>query len=370
MNKGRYQENLVFIAHTPYHILLSVALAFAHVVRHSNKVRIYLVIVNDFQDSSLYKKCLDLWENNPFSQILVLPNCKVKQRLLHYILQRKNTLIITKFIKKITPNIIYVFNDLSCEAQVALYTQHQLKFGKSIYVEDGAAPYISYEKVPISKVKLFLKRIVYGNYFINLFNHGTHPQITEMWVNFPELINKKSYSNIKINKINYKLFDIFRNNQFLEMLTKQKGYSLNDFDKISYIVILPFSDSYKMNRKIFYTFKILIKELTKNKIRFAIKYHPREKCYDYYIPIKNKFICEIPKFLPIELLYVLMRNKTEKITIVGLSSTALITAGIFLKNARIYSLCRITGTRPRLINKFRDFGIEDIKSIEQILNFK
>lgn len=370
MNKDRYQENSVFIAHTPYHILLSVALAFTHVVRHSNKVRIYLVIVNDFQDSSLYKKCLDLWENNPFSQVLVLPNCKVKQRLLYYILQRKNTLTITKFIKKITPNIIYVFNDISHEAQAALYTQHQLKFGKSIYVEDGAAPYMNYRKVSISKVRLFLQHIIYGNYFINLFNHGTHPQISEMWVNFPELINKKSYSNIKINKINYKVFDVFRNNQFLEILMELKGYNLNDFDKINYIIILPCSDSYKMNRKIFDTLKILINELTKNKIRFAIKYHPREKSYDYYIPIKNKFICKIPKYLPIELLYLLMRNKKEKITIVGHSSTALITARILLKNARICSLCRITGTKSMLLDKFRDLGIKNIKSIEQILNFK
>jgi len=368
MNRNIRKETNLFIAHTPYHILLSIAFARDFLMKQLCKVRNYLIIIDDFSDAELYKKALCLGFDNPFCQILVLPTYKIKPRLLHYIRQRIKAKIIMELTRQEKPNNIYVFNDFGQEAQSALFAQKNLRCGKGIYIEDGLAPYSDYRVSPRSKIKLFLNRLVYGKYFIDIHFHGSHPQIKEMYATFPELISKKRYLNIKVNKIDSEVFDIFKESKFIEILIKLVRYDFNKISKINYLIILPHSEVFEKDKKIFYVFNEIIENFVNKGIKFAIKYHPREDHYNY-IATKSKLICKIPKSLPIELIYIFLRKKNIKISVIGYNSTALFTAVKLLPNAKIYSIYKIIkGESKGLNNKFRSIGIRVIDSIEEIVN--
>jgi len=258
--KKHSEEKSIFIASTPYHILLSTVMALKYSKEQNYQSKRYLILVNNFKGAELYKKALVLWENNPFYQIFLLPsNRDLGNKILYIIRIRKITSIISKTVKKLTPDVIYVFNDTSHYNQVALFIQHKLKYGRSIYIEDGIAPYSENVKIMESKIKQFLKRNIYGKYYQDLPYHASHSQINEMYVNFPKLINRKRYCNLKINEIDREVYTLLNETSFIKHIIKLNNIDTNNLKKFNFIVIFPKLDNLKKMLKYQKYVKIYVK---------------------------------------------------------------------------------------------------------------
>lgn len=372
INKKLKQKRILFRISTPYHFLLAIAFATKLKQNDNSKIKNYLIMVDSFNKGEIYNECLNLWGNNLFEKILILPLpqniYKNKNKILYCIMQRENIKIIRNFTRKILPNIIYVFNDISPYSQSALQIQKRFNCGKAIYIEDGTGPYWCKTNLSnIEKIKLFLNTyIYYGGHYPQPSFQGSHPQITEMYVNYPELIDKKRYSHLKINKIDNNFYNVFEKSKLLEKMLSFSECNINKFNKIHYIINLPRSSIIEKNNKLFVLYKELFKRLIEKKHRFAIKYHPRDY-YKKYMQIENKLIYDIPTYLPLEIVYIMLRNINKKISIIGdISNSILITPGVLLPNAKVYSLIKMMDFKNKeMIEKFKN-RVNMIRSLEEI----
>lgn len=366
MNK-KIKKTVLFVTGRPYHILLSIMFATKYKLDQNLNVKNYLMIIDSFNEANIYKDCLNFWGDNPFYKILVLPLKDDKFRVLRYVKQRKCIKNIIKTTKKIIPNTICTFNDTDPFLQAPLQIQQKLNCGKAIYIEDGSSAYYKMNIPHILKIKQYLKRYIYGSGYIYLPFDGSHPQITEMYVNYPELIDRKRYLHLKIKGIDKSLYNIFKKSKFLEKLLSSSDYDIySKLKKIQYIIILPHPDNTKKNNKYFILYKELFKKITEKKYNFAIKYHPTDYSKKY-TQIENKLIFEIPNYLPIEIIYIMLRNINKNIHIIGDSSTAIfITPGVLLPDAKVYSLVKMIGLKnEEIIEKFKN-RIKMINSLEEI----
>ena len=72
--------NHIYIAHTPYHILISCGLA----ILNDNSGGKYLIIISDFENSHFFYQTILNWEKNPFTEIKLLSgrfNSKVETNI-------------------------------------------------------------------------------------------------------------------------------------------------------------------------------------------------------------------------------------------------------------------------------------------------
>jgi hypothetical protein len=359
------KKNVLFVTSRPQHILLSIMLATKFKLDQNFNTKNYLIILDFFNEANIYEECLYFWNDNPFYKIIILPPKNNKYRVLRYIKERKTIKKIKSITKKINPNTICTFSDVSPFFQAPLQIQQKLNCGKTVYVEDGIAPYYKRSILNIQKIKRYLEHYIYGIDYLSSL--GTHPQITEMYVNYPELIDKKRYSHLKINRINRNLYNIFEKSKFIEKLLSFSECDIySKLDKIRYIIVLPQSDAFKKNNKLLILYKEIFKKLIKKKYNFAIKFHPTDYNKNY-MQIENKLIFEIPSYLPIEIIYIMLRNINKEISIIGSSSTAiLINPGILLPCAKVYSLIRMSDYRnEEIIKKFKN-RVRMINSLEEI----
>ena len=366
MNK-KINKTVLFVTGRPYHILLSIMFAAKYKLDQNINVKNYLMVIDSFNKANIYKDCLNFWGDNPFDKIFILPLKDDKFRLLRYAKQRKCIKKIIKTTKKIIPNTICTFNDMNPFLQAPLQIQQKLNCGKAIYIEDGSASYCKRNIPHIQKIKQYLNYYIYGSDYIYLPFGGSHPQITEMYVNYPELIDRKRYPHLKIKRIDKSLFNIFEKSEFLEKLLSSLDYDIySKLKKIQYLILLPHPDTTKKYNKYFILYKELFKKITEKKVNFAIKYHPAD-CSKKPTQIENKLIFEIPNYLPIEIIYIMLRNINKKIHIIGDSSTAIfLTPGVLLPDAKVYSLAKMVGYKNKeLIKKFKN-RINMINSLEEI----
>ena len=372
INKKSKQKRILFRISRPYHLLLAIAFATKLKQNDNSRIKNYLIMVDSFNKGEIYNECLNLWGNNLFEKILILPLSqniyKNKNKILHCIMERENIKIIKNFTRKILPNIIYVFNDVAPYSQAALQIQQRFNCGKAIYIEDGTGPYWCKTNLSnIEKIKLFLNTyIYYGGHYPQPSFQGSHPQITEMYVNCPELIDRKRYSRLKINKIDENLFNIFKSSKFFKKLLCFSGCKISELNETQYIIVLPQATIVERNNKVLNLYKLLFKKLIEKKYNFIIKYHPK----DYnkkYIQIKSELITEIPTYLPLEIIYIILRDTNRKISIIGdISTSILITPGVLLPNAKVYSLIKMMDYKNKeMIEKFKN-RVNMIRSLEEI----
>ena len=83
--------------------------------------------------------------------------------------------------------------------------------------------------------------------------------------------------------------------------------------------------------------------------------------------IENKMIFNIPDYLPIEIIYIMLKKINKEISLIGCNSTSiLITPGILLPDAKVYSLIKMIDYKDKeIIEKFKN-KVKMINSLEEI----
>ena len=165
----------LFIAYTPYHILLSHGL----VEDMSGEIENYLIIFSDFIDKKALKYLQETKLQSQFNEILYYASgtdLRLFTRLKRQLIMWKNVRFITKFVKKHKFDRVYVFNDLRMESQAALhFVRRRNKNSMIIYVEDGISVYhtspLTYWKKSV--FASVIKKIIYGLWLDNTLIPGT-----------------------------------------------------------------------------------------------------------------------------------------------------------------------------------------------------
>ena len=322
----------LYLTATPYHILLSSGLAL-----NNNKNKKFLVIRPDFPNYDLIMKSFKMWKNCPFDDIILLngnfsPKYKKMNSSLKYLLSSVDNLNKVKKIPifKNKANI-YVFNDNFPEYQ---YLCHKNKTGKNIYVEDGSAAYSYNLRNTKNYLKHLFDKILFGKWYYRVSELvGTSPYIDECLVFYPNLINK-SLKNKKLNKIPNEIFSNLNKYDYIDVLSDVYNISIPNVDSL---IVLERFEYLKENSLLDDYLNVINAVITndlKNNKSILIKYHPRE--INHYIDIKDKNIHYIDQSIPMEVVYLVLKNKKVN-CIYGTTSTSLITSKIILPAVKVIS---------------------------------
>lgn len=354
----------LFVAHTPYHIVLSTLLASCE---HDNN---FLIIVNDFEHADIYKKIFSLWKKNPFKKVEAFSSIYKNNFFVKYLNKIVNSRRMKKLVKNYDFKRVYIFNDQSLESQAAANFSYKVNnYVTLIYVEDGLAVYVknlNFESNKFSENKykknIFKKKInkfLFGFEYMYYKSQVSMPGIKKLFVTSPELLDKNLFNKFKIEKINLeKLHDIFDFN-FLRLIEEEYNFYFKSLLNIDLIIFLPHSELLKDNK-----YKKLIMEVLKkyNNKNLAVKCHPRDKnfCSSKFNIFDGKYnILEIPQSVPSEFIALYLSKNNIFPEIIGFVSTSLYTSKVLLPLSNVY-LIRQSNVDEQLYSKMEKIGLKMI----------
>ena len=359
----------LYLTATPYHILLSSGLAL-----NNNKSKKILIIRPDFSNYDLIMSSFKIWKNCPFDDVILLngnysPKYQtLNSSFLRYTLSSIDNLNKIKKIPFFKNNRdmmdIYVFNDDFPEYQYLCYKN---KNGKNIYVEDGSAAYQYIENIENIRahLKYILDKIIFGRYYYRIgWLLGTSPYIDECLVFYPNLVNK-SLKNKKLKKISNEIFSNLNEYGYIDVLSDVYNISIPNVDSL---IVLERFEYLKENSLLEDYLKIIntiIANDLKNNKNILIKYHPRE--VNNYLNLKNENIHHINQSIPMEVVYLVLKNRGVS-CVYGTTSTSLITSKIILPDVEVISLMDVLNIkREGLKPVFESIGIKVPKDLNELI---
>jgi hypothetical protein len=356
--------NSIYIAHTPYHILISCGLA----ISNDNSEGKYLIIISDFENSHFYYQAISNWEKNPFTEIKLLPgrfNSKVETNMGKAKFLINNVITLKRFFKnKLAFKLCraFIFNDNRPEGQVISFMNSK-QDGINIYVEDGSAAYVSYIIPSISNNEKILAKCLLGRWYEQTRILGTYKCINQIMVFRPEIIREELRCK-KIEKIPDFIFNEIDVN-FINILLE--NYDINSEElKFDCIVILPHSEFItQLDIQIFKNTYNKLYSLLKENFKFiGIKYHPLEMNKNILENINNKKNKDIPNSLPLEIFWLALKKNPPKV-IIGDISTALLTCSLIIQEkTQIISTVKILGLPESYSQFYHIFEKLDIEMPE------
>lgn len=328
----------VYLTHTPYHILLSLAIAY-NKKTETNYIDNHLFIIGDFNNSAyIYEKLKGL---SLMDRVRFLPGNYNSNPVYEAIILKKNTYTIQKllkkdFLSKNTKSSVFVFNDRRPEDQLLMYLNKK-HGGINYYVEDGMAIYADMGGLrSISSVERILRKLYFGFWYSPVDVLGTSKYIDVVLANEPSLVRDIIKTRHPVLKINKKIFDNFTKLGILErifMLDNLIKDKITSSKKVALILVPHLSAlTEEMKREYCKYINNTINHLLQENYEILIKYHPRETLEDIMrlcsmLDIKN--ILTIPRNIPIEVLYFLLKTK-KNVVIYGFPSSAILTARLIL----------------------------------------
>lgn len=346
----------LFVAQTPYHLLLSVSL----VKDYGNKMNPVLLIHGNVLIKP--KMLQDL--SRVFKEVIIIKS--VNSGHVKNVFKKYRGIF--KGIKKIKRKINFsLINELFIFNNKNLITRKIIQLADSggtcfiNYVEDGSAAYSSsrWEKNYKNLLKSYIFRIMYGlkEYGEIVEVIGEANYIDKNIVMFPKLIRDELLGTPTeaIKKARFiSAIDLLYKDDFGK-------YNIKNNSVILFLDLSAFIDRLSYNYKSQVTQIInFYNDMGKN---IYVKYHPRET--DYYINKDLQNVQIIDQHIPSE---VIMRSSSKDTTIISSVSTTLITARLFQENIKPISFIKVLKYEDKnLINLFKKFNIllpTDITELE------
>jgi len=361
----------VYMCSTPYHVILSCAIASDS---KSDAIKKELIITQSFPYVDKLISAIKKWRQNPFDEIITTQGSyDVKLRTSSpfnvfksvYVFKRE----VNKLKKRYSNDDIkysYVFNDSKVLSQYLAYLTNK-KGGSSVYVEDGAAPYTEHSlpNPRFGSLVMLLYKLILGRWCTRTRYHGQYRYINRYMVLRPKHV-RSELKNKPIEPI--KVEDIINLNEsgLTKSITNQFDVEIPQKSNSS-VLVLPHSD-FLINHRLLNKYKNEIIPFILDRQNILVKYHPREK--NHYL--KNAIGSEelLSQSVPMEIIFLHLINNPPKY-VIGDISTALLTSKFLLEDTKTISLIRLLNYKNKsLENLFNKIGVsmpESIDEFKQIL---
>jgi hypothetical protein len=294
----KMKEKNLFIAMTPYHLFLSIAMR----TMNSNDT---VLLIDEHGELSHYRSVIPKLISN--FVYLQLENTGIMSSIINFnrlISSRKKKEVEETTNKLSLINNVYVFNDNNFTVQYFLSKIHK---NHVFYIEDGAAPYNDHI-IHNSYLKKLIYRLCFGSFYEFSSVLGTCSFIEKSFFLHPELVRKENktlphsiYEFSPDAKILLKrLFLLHPKTGKLKAEKIRKHISL---------FLLPRIDMLKEDSDILTLIRSKILEETSTGKQVFIKAHPLDQGVTKVPEIKN--LTQIPKSLPAEALPTFFKNITS-----------------------------------------------------------
>lgn len=352
----------VFVAHTPYNVLLSCGLALSQ----DGETESVLFVLRDCAGSEILENALSTWASSPFSEVCMLPGWHGEESLFRRTLvSRENISSLKRAMAEGEFARIHVFNDMRAEVQAAIRSVKRTSASaRAVYVEDGTA---AYHSSPASRVPGRLARIarklVYGMWWEYLDVIGTSRQIDEVRAMFPALVR----AELRGKNVTGLPIDHLLGTEVLEF-AKSYGNAIvdpRDLTRDVACLLLPTTSRAVIDRSTYGNALVEACQAVMDKgLAAAIKYHPAEREKDPF-GLGKLGVSVLPAGMPAEFIYILNRRSLEYV--IGDNSTALMSARVILPSATSISLAPMLGLIfPSLQDVFTAVGIQSVGAVSEL----
>lgn len=355
--------NNLFIAFTPYHVLLAYSIAIKRKPENN-----FLFIVSEFPNADILAHAIKQSKKAVFSDVIVLPGVhRGRNAFVKIFIRRRNIGPLKEFIGEREISNVFVGNDSRVEAQVALhFAKENNKQSRGIYIEDGTEAYRS-EVNSRNTFRLLSGKIFFGRWWKDINILGTSPWIDQVAAIFPDFVRPEIASK-EIIPIEKESFLLIKDDDSFTRYLDALGLNLKKLQGIDVLLISTNSEMKNRYPEYQAVAKDTIKLIERHKLKLAVKYHPRELSGDFLSVGKKEGILLLPEGFPAELLYVLSQKPPK--LIIGDFSSALLTARWLLDKSRIVSIAPLSKYYDyNIFEIFKKINIQlvSVKEVEEIL---
>ncbi|NBG89532.1 polysialyltransferase family glycosyltransferase [Isachenkonia alkalipeptolytica] len=325
--------NNIFVAHTPYHLILDSGIADAEYKEDNN----YLIVFKDFEVNEIawhsLRKC--------FNKVLLVES-RYKEDKPGSIGKYFNNIIrdfkmigeVKKIIGGCKVDNLFIHNDYHIVDKKIMQIANSKRNCNLIYIEDGSAAYnsgILARRKQLYTAKWKIKKALYslGDYGYSVETMGSNSIFKECRVVFPEYARKelkeKNIKEISKEEIERGISIVY-----------QASYNNDCINNAVVIFLDLFSFIEPKKKQYIYIIEEIFDMCKRLGLKIYIKYHPREK-NRYLEFLKSKFnnIYEIKQGRPIETIY---SNFGKKSIALSSVSTGLITLEKISKETKKISI--------------------------------
>lgn len=343
----------IFIAFTPYHILLSCGIALDRGTSDKND----LVAISEGVNTELLLQVLQEWNQEIFVNIYRLPGALYEPCLLRRrVASRKNARAVMHIIQGLIVDQVYTFNDARAESQAVLhYAKERNNSAKAIYVEDGAAAYSSGRRKARRRLIRRLGKLYYGSWWEKVIYLGGTPWIDEICVAFPELVRPELRPK-RVTELPRSILLGTKIKGLVESISAKFAIDGADLKSLDAILIVAHSEFAKQIDGYREVIDGILASMKRQGLRVAAKYHPREPAGDYLSLSGREKVLDLPQSILVEAIYI-QAPKNLKL-VIGDISTSLYTAKWLLEEATVISIAPLLKYKDsHLLDVFRKLGI-------------
>lgn len=362
------REKTLYWTGTPRHFLMSAGMALAD-PRPSDSD---LLLTSKYHYVKAIQKVLDEWVQSPFSFVKIVQETirtNAVSRLFQII---RSNASYRKFAHGHRFREIRSFQVHTHTARAFLYDlrQHSPET-RRVMIEDGG---LFYNTQPLygdiaeetySRLKLLAARVLYGRAWGAIKANGLREVIDEIHLIAPELVRGEWVSH-KLVKLSPDPVRRLADTDLPGIYLRTAGSSVEKLADIEFLIILSKSDGIENDLR-GYVGRVneLLRTARKRGLRIAVKYHPKEEESDYMALAEKSWVTEIPRQLPIELLFII--NTRNLKFVLGDASTGILSASWLLPKCKSISFADMVSKRPELMYPdYSGFGIDLIRSAHDL----
>jgi hypothetical protein len=317
------------------------AAAAAEEARQAHHATCRMLFLPDVLDPALFARVIDGWTETPFDRVVFvaprrLPSRTEPARSWHAIRQD-----IVQALQDFSPTSVTVFNDRQ-DAGQTLLIEAAKRFPKARRecTEDGAHSYTSFIYRQHSTVTKLRQRWRLGRGWIDVRVLGSHSLVQQFNATHPELL-RRELRNDKVRPFPLHRLGAETIRRQAMCFCEHVGFDPLGIPARAAIVTLNHSDYARRNPDYAALVQACVAQLRESSAPFLFKYHPREATTDPLGLGAQGAVCEIARTLPVECLYLLMRE--QPLLVIGGMSTSLLTAGLLMPHARTAALMHASG---------------------------
>ncbi len=354
----------VFLVRSALQYLLATALAADARERTQQGSR--MLFLPDMLDPGLFLRAASTWAESPFDRVVPMDPRRLPGAAGHL---RESGAIrrqLQAALLDARPLSLTVFNDREEAGQLALIaTARHFPQAERRCAEDGSQAYTHFSYRAHSAAVKLRQKLRLGRQWNDVQVLGMHPLVQQFIALRPSLLRKELRTQ-RTQAFPAAALASPALRGLAAALCADSGFTPGSVPPGSTVLTVSHSSYATRNPEYRALIEACAKPLSCRPGRLFVKYHPRESQADYLGLLAHGVAQEIPRSLPAECLYLMLRDRT--LNVVGGMSTTLLTAGLLMPQVRCIALLHASTSGDawdrQLLDELRITSLSDASAIE------
>lgn len=357
----------VFLVSSSLQFLLATALADEWRERTHQPSR--MLFVPAMLDAGLFTQAAQGWTESPFDRVVNI----APRRSSGAGPTRRDSAAVRRELQaalvEARPLSLTVFNDRDEIGQALLITASR-QFPQALRrcAEDGSLAYTGFRFRTHSGVTRWRQRLRMGRHWRDVSVLGTHPLVQQFLALHPRLLRGELRQR-EVLPIPAESLASPTLRSLAAAICAAAGFAPRCVPGGATVLTLSHSEYAARNPDYLALVQACAGELGRRPAGYFVKYHPREAQPDYLGLLAGGNAHEIARGLPVECLYLMLRDRA--LTVVGGMSSSLLTAGLLMPQLRCAALVHASnaGDRwdPQLLQQLRITPLADAAAVAAYL---